>query len=445
MPAAMPRASTPAACASSRAHLAEIPLSVSSMALWERIEDLVGDDCGFESHGTVLVAESEAELGGLPRPRRRPAAQGLHARGADRPRRAAAPGAGGRPTTAPAAWSRGATARPIRSAPRQAFRRKRAIERGAEVIEGVTVTGLARAGDVWRVETSDGPIEAPKVVNAAGAWADRIAAMLGEPVPLEVIAPMLMVTSRRAGLHRAGGDPARPQALLQAARQRHGGDRRRPSRDALSRRATHRARLEQARDQRAHGVGAVPGDARRRPSCAPGPASRRACPTTFRWSGRAPRRRACSTSSASPPHGFQLGPGTGAVMAELVATGATNVPIAGLGHRSVQVVASARDASRSPAAGSGRRPRRPRDRVRSRAISSASMNSTSPSVQSRALSAGRTRARSPGLGSPSCGCEGRGSRARHARATASASSGLISVRLPWPIAAMRSRQARSCG
>src|SRR4029079_9243498 len=30
-----------------------------------------------------------------------------------------------------------------------------------------------------------------------GAWADRIAAMLGEPVPLEEIAPMLMVTSRR--------------------------------------------------------------------------------------------------------------------------------------------------------------------------------------------------------------------------------------------------------
>ena len=30
-------------------------------------------------------------------------------------------------------------------------------------------------------------------------------------------------------------------------------------------------------------------------------------------------------------HGFQLGPGTGAVMAELVATGSTNVPIGDLG------------------------------------------------------------------------------------------------------------------
>src|SRR6201999_1971624 len=76
----------------------------------------------------------------------------------------------------------------------QAFRR-RAVEKGAEVIEGVRVTDIVRSGPVWRVETSDGPIEAPKVVNAAGAWADRIAARLGEPVPLTVVAPMLMGTS----------------------------------------------------------------------------------------------------------------------------------------------------------------------------------------------------------------------------------------------------------
>src|SRR5690554_299326 len=43
-------------------HLDEVPLSVASMELWEGIEDLVGDDCGFKSEGQVLVAESEAEL-----------------------------------------------------------------------------------------------------------------------------------------------------------------------------------------------------------------------------------------------------------------------------------------------------------------------------------------------------------------------------------------------
>ncbi len=43
-------------------HIAEIPLSISSMAMWEHIEELVDDDCGFESNGTVLVAENDEEL-----------------------------------------------------------------------------------------------------------------------------------------------------------------------------------------------------------------------------------------------------------------------------------------------------------------------------------------------------------------------------------------------
>ena len=160
-------------------HLAEIPLSVASMALWERIERA--------GRRRLRLREPRHGAGGRERGRSSTSfrarvddlrLQRLHARGADRSRRAEAPGAGGRPITVPAASSRAATARPIRSAPRRPSR-KRAIETGAEVIEGVTVTGLARAGGVWRVETSDGPIEAPKVVNAAGAWADRIAAAAG--------------------------------------------------------------------------------------------------------------------------------------------------------------------------------------------------------------------------------------------------------------------------
>jgi len=43
-------------------HVAEIPLSLAAMELWHGIEGLVDDDCGFESHGQVKVAESEAEL-----------------------------------------------------------------------------------------------------------------------------------------------------------------------------------------------------------------------------------------------------------------------------------------------------------------------------------------------------------------------------------------------
>src|SRR5213075_70775 len=72
---------------------------------------------------------------------------------------------------------------------------RKAVSLGVQAHDGVTVTGLKRNGMVWRVETSTGAFEAPKVVNAAGAWADRIATAVGDPVPLEVIAPMLMITA----------------------------------------------------------------------------------------------------------------------------------------------------------------------------------------------------------------------------------------------------------
>ncbi|MBV8654126.1 MAG: FAD-binding oxidoreductase, partial [Alphaproteobacteria bacterium] len=48
-------------------HPAEIPLSVAALELWHRIGDLVDDDCGFEHHGQVKVAETEVELAQLAR------------------------------------------------------------------------------------------------------------------------------------------------------------------------------------------------------------------------------------------------------------------------------------------------------------------------------------------------------------------------------------------
>src|SRR6187200_2873829 len=161
---------------------AEIPLSISSMELWERIEDLVGDDCGFESHGTVLVAENEAELSGF-----RTRVDDLRLKGftheelIDRAELRRLVPAVSEHCPGGVVSRRDGAADPFRTT--QAFRRK-AVAMGATVMEGVRVTGLLRDDGVWRVATSAGDFEAPIVVNAAGAWADRIAAALGEPVPL---------------------------------------------------------------------------------------------------------------------------------------------------------------------------------------------------------------------------------------------------------------------
>ncbi len=76
--------------------------------------------------------------------------------------------------------------------------------RGAEVRTRAQVTALTRTDEGWRAETPDGPIEARMVVNAAGAWADTIAALAG-------IVPVGLTPLRRsmARLPAPGGhDPA---------------------------------------------------------------------------------------------------------------------------------------------------------------------------------------------------------------------------------------------
>ncbi len=119
--------------------LLEIPLSIASMELWERIEELVGDDCGFSSHGTVLIAESEEELAGF-----RERVDELRLRGftheelIDRTELKRLVPAVSDYCPGGVVSRRDGAADPFRTT--QAFRR-RAVEEGAEIVEGVTVTG----------------------------------------------------------------------------------------------------------------------------------------------------------------------------------------------------------------------------------------------------------------------------------------------------------------
>lgn len=175
---------------------AEVPLSVASMALWHRIGELVGDDCGFHSHGQIEVAETEEEwVAQQERVRTLRQSGHLHeeAIGADDLRREV-PALSHHCVGAIVARRDGA-ANPYRTC--LAFRRA-AAERGVRFHEGVEARSIQRrGGSPWQVSTGNGDLfEAPVLVNCAGAWGDRFAAMAGEPVPLKAIAPMLMITAR---------------------------------------------------------------------------------------------------------------------------------------------------------------------------------------------------------------------------------------------------------
>jgi D-arginine dehydrogenase len=51
--------------------------------------------------------------------------------------------------------------------------------RGGNLLTRAGVTAMARDGDHWRLQTDAGVIEAATIVNAAGAWADRVGALAG--------------------------------------------------------------------------------------------------------------------------------------------------------------------------------------------------------------------------------------------------------------------------
>jgi glycine/D-amino acid oxidase-like deaminating enzyme len=65
---------------------------------------------------------------------------------------------------------------------------------GADIRGGVTVTSLAREGAGFVAETSAGPIRAGRVVNAAGPWANAVAAMPGAPIPVRATVQQVIAT-----------------------------------------------------------------------------------------------------------------------------------------------------------------------------------------------------------------------------------------------------------
>lgn len=175
-------------------HVAEIPLSLRSMSIWERIGDLIDDDCALDCHGQVLVAESAADF------------ETCKARVAELNRlgfaheellsaaevRRILP-AVAETCTGGIISRRDGAAQPARAT--TAYRRK-AASLGADIREGVAA-GLPRfENGLWHVDAGGERFAAPRLVIAAGAWSGRIAAHLGEPVPLVPVAPMLMITSR---------------------------------------------------------------------------------------------------------------------------------------------------------------------------------------------------------------------------------------------------------
>jgi len=175
-------------------HPAEIPLAVAAAEMWRDIAALVDSDCDVNLCGQVRVAESPADLETLQKRVALVRSLGYeHEQLIDRDQLYRLV-----PTLAPnclgAIYTAGdGLARPYHTL--TAFRRK-AESLGVVFHSGHRVQALEQLAAGWRVVTEHGGFTGRTLVNAAGAWADRICALLEEPVPMTVGAPMMMVTER---------------------------------------------------------------------------------------------------------------------------------------------------------------------------------------------------------------------------------------------------------
>lgn len=192
----------------------EIPLSLMSREIWHNIVETVGDDAGFVASGQLKIAETEAELDEC---RERVAlleSHGFtHEKIIDRETLLELEPAITPHVTGGIWVERDGYALPFRAT--TAFRI--AAERnGAVFREGTPVTRIEQIGERWIAHTPRGDFSATQLVVTAGAWAGELAAQVGEPVPVHPEGLMLMVTHRVAPFCRATlGATGRPLSFKQ--------------------------------------------------------------------------------------------------------------------------------------------------------------------------------------------------------------------------------------
>lgn len=177
-------------------HTAEIPLALASRELWHGFEDLLGDDGGFVPSGQLKLAETAAELEECRQRVQQLQALGFHHEVLvgreevfDIVPTVAAHIVGG-------IWVKDdGYAVPYRTV---TALRLAAQKRGVRILENTPAQSIEQRGTRWQVQTPHGIHQAEHLVVTAGAWSGRLAAQVGEPVPVHPEGLMLMVTHRVA-------------------------------------------------------------------------------------------------------------------------------------------------------------------------------------------------------------------------------------------------------
>lgn len=173
-------------------YLSQLPLANRAREIWGRLPELVGEDCEFTPSGHLRVFYSPEQAARGEAYARDALAYGLEleiiAGNALRDRYPYL----GREVLMGSLGPVDGHANPRLVTP--AFSRA-ARSAGARVEENAEVLAIDKIGEDFQVETRDrGTFRAPVLLITAGAWAGAMAEQLGEPVPLIARGPQMGVT-----------------------------------------------------------------------------------------------------------------------------------------------------------------------------------------------------------------------------------------------------------
>ena len=308
--------------------LPQLPLANRSREIWGKLEELIGEDAEFLSTGHIRICYRKEQIGMLEQHATDVREYGLVleliGRNALHKRY---PFLGPDPIAGSFSPNDG-HANPRLAAP--AFGRA-AVRAGAKLFENTEIVSIQKAGEDFEVASSNGRLfRGPVVLVTAGAWGSALSAQFGEAVPLEVQGPQMAVTERvpyaiTPVVGVASSDVEEIVYLRQVTRGNivFGGGHRGPALPAIRRAYVMPDNTLRQFKQIRRLVPALKG-----------------LSIIRTWSGiegympdnipiMGPSARAAGLYYAFGfcGHGFQLGPGVGDVMAELIDRGETTTPI----------------------------------------------------------------------------------------------------------------------
>ena len=168
-----------------------LPLGMQSVALWREIAAEAGESLGISTPGGLVLAESQATLDWLRGKVALEHRYGVPSEiiGANE-LRSLAPHLSDKMAGAVFCPGEGRID-PLRGTMALA---RLAQAKGARLLKGAEVVGLARDGAGWRISTSKGEVRAGTVINCSGPWGAVIGAMVGLDLPITGTVQQVIVT-----------------------------------------------------------------------------------------------------------------------------------------------------------------------------------------------------------------------------------------------------------